>query len=57
VTTWGESMESDMVVLAHFRTGEDSKLRISFLKRFVDAFAMAKHAESIKANGIQLPGA
>jgi len=46
-----------MVVLANFRTGEDGKLRISFMKQFLDGFYLTKFAQSAKANGIQLPGA
>jgi len=54
---WDERFDTDMVILAKFTTGEDGKLRISFLKQFLDGFHLMKMTESLKANGFPAPGA
>jgi len=57
MTVWDEKFDTDMVILANFTTGEDGKLKISFLKQFLDGFYLMKMTESLKANGFPVPGA
>ena len=54
-TVWGETFETDIVILATFSTESDGKLRISSLKEFLDAFHVTKLGEALKANGIVIP--
>jgi len=54
-TVWGETFETDIVILATFSTEADGKLRISSLKEFLDAFHVTKLGEALKANGIVMP--
>jgi len=54
-TVWGETFETDIVILATFSTESDGKLRISSFKQFLDGFHVTKMGDAMKANGIVMP--